>query len=63
MNSAYAERCRCVRDLKLLIPSEVWEKADSQNPTNDNWRTTCIAVEILSECYKIQGGNDVRNIS
>ncbi|MBR2506785.1 MAG: hypothetical protein IKB70_07710 [Bacilli bacterium] len=51
MSDAYKERCRCVRDLKLLIPKEVWELADSQNPTNDNWRTACIAVEILKNNY------------
>lgn len=51
MSEAYKERCRCVRDMKLLIPKEIWELADSKNPTNDNWRTVCIAVEMLKNNY------------
>lgn len=58
MSDAYKERCRCVRDLKLLIPKDIWKLADFQNPTNDNWRTACIAVEMLkNNYYKVNYGN------
>lgn len=51
MSDAYKEKCRCIRDIKTRIPKEVWELADYQNPTNDNWRTACIAVEKLKNNY------------
>jgi hypothetical protein len=51
MSDAYRERCRCLRDLKPLIPSEIWAAADKQNPTGDNWRTVIIAVKMLRDCY------------
>ena len=58
MNEAYKERCRCVRDLKILIPEAVWRQAEELNPTRDNWRTAYIGVKILSDYYN-QGDNKI----
>lgn len=51
MGDAYKERCRCVRDLKLVIPEAIWRQAEQLNPTKDNWRTACIGVQLLRDYY------------
>lgn len=51
MSDAYKERCRCIRDLKVIIPADIWRAAEAHNATKDNWRTVIIAVQILSTLY------------
>lgn len=52
MNNAYQERCRCLRDIKILIPKEIWKQAEEKNQTNDSWRTAIIAIEMLVNNYE-----------